>query len=171
VANGGTFLPKELSASVPNVFLMVDTHELSADTAEDVSQEDGHADVTEDFDAYVDDLTQESTEALAEVEDLVGAAGEGAKETEDLGKDVRDVLNQLAEGDKFGAARAVIDSFSDENAQEADEAVSAAQEVMGEVEDTRAEGEDVARLLVDAAKSIEDEATQTDVFERINELV
>ena len=150
----------------------VSTTEAGGDVPEDAGSNgnDGFAGY-EDFDAYVDDLADESLQALDEVGQLVEDAASGAQESEDLHKNVRDVLNRVQEGDAFGAARAVLDAFSGDDRKEAEEAVDAAKEVMGELEDTRAEGADVVELLVDAANEIEDDARALDVKERINELV
>jgi len=130
-----------------------------------------NTEVQEELDAYVDDLSQESQEALGEVSELVDSADTAAEESIDVQDEVQSILSELEDGDAFGTARAVLRAFGSDDRTDAEEAADAAREVMGELEDVRAEGTDVVDILIDAAEYVEDEARETEIVERINQLV
>lgn len=119
-------------------------------------------------DVYTDDLTKEVKEAVTQVEQVVDEGSEAVDEAADVGQEVYDILMELSEGDRQGAVRAVLDIFSDETGREVREAIDAAKQVLAETEDVTEAFTDVFELVVQGARSVEDEANA--VLDRLNQL-
>lgn len=113
-----------------------------------------------DVDAYTDDLTKESIEAIKEIEGVVDKASGLEDEIIPVRDEVFMILSNLSKGDQVGASRAVIELFDDQTGKEIDEAVEAANQIAAEAVDVRGEIADVFDLAVKGIRAGEDEAEQ-----------
>lgn len=114
---------------------------------------------TDEFDAFVTNLSDDATEALEQIQQTVESAEGAATESADVTAPVVDALGDLSAGDRAGAANAALKLFDDDTRTEIAEARAA---ILAALTDAQASGDEVQDVIGTVAQQADDVAEAVD---------